>query len=273
MIGAAVAVAGLGAGIAAAVTGSQEASQAGTSSTAVMAGPPYSYYQSMMGPYYGGSGSMMGSGYGWMLGSAGYQWMFGGTAAPGWMRGGQLPAIMMGTSTDMGRVMGRLWANAPGPRVSSIEAAALGRQVPVGAAISRSANTIAFTTSTVSFAAVASPSGGPDETFRIGGLVNPKLVVPAGARVTVQVINADPGTAHGIIITKAADHVSWMPMMTDRPAFADSALWFLGNATAAGMLSATVVFTASTAGSYRYLCAVPGNAQKGMTSQFTVTPS
>lgn len=109
----------------------------------------------MMGRYYGGSGSMMGGGYGWMLASAGYRWMFGGVGAPAWMRGAQLAATMMGTSTDMGQVMGRLWANAPGPRVSSVQAAALGRQVPVGNTISMSAITITFTSSTVRFAAVA----------------------------------------------------------------------------------------------------------------------
>jgi len=49
--------------------------------------------------------------------------------------------------------------------------------------------------------AVASPVGGPDETFRIAGLTDPRVVVPTGARVTVQVVNADPDTAHGLVIT------------------------------------------------------------------------
>ncbi len=274
VIGAAVAAAGLGAGVAVAVSGGPgTASQRGTTSAVVTAAPPYSYYQSMMNRYYGGTGSMMSGSYGWMMGTSGYRWMFGGTTAPAWMRGALVPAIMMGTSTDMGQVMGQLWANAPGPRVSTSQAAALGGQVPAGATVSKSANTITFTTSTVSLAAVASPAIGPDETFRIGGLVDPKLVVPAGARVTIQVINADPVTAHGLVITSAADPVSAMPMMTDRPAFTGSAVWFLGNLTAAGMHSATMVFTASTAGSYTYLCPVPGHAEKGMSGQLTVTPS
>ena len=96
--------------------------------------------------------------------------------------------------------------------------------------------------------------------------------MPARARVTIQVIDADPDTAHGLVITSAADPaVSWMPMMTDRPAFTGSALWFLGNPTAAGMHAGTLTFTAATPGSYRYLCPVPGHAQKGMTGQITVT--
>jgi len=61
-----------------------------------------------------------------------------------------------------------------------------------------------------------------------------------------------------------------MPMMTARPAFAGSALWFLGNPTAAGLHEGTLTFTAATPGTYHYLCPVPGHAQKGMTGTFTV---
>jgi FtsP/CotA-like multicopper oxidase with cupredoxin domain len=81
---------------------------------------------------------------------------------------------------------------------------------------------------------VAGPAGGPDETFRIAGLVNPAITVPAGARVSIQVVNTDPDTAHGLVITASADTSSPMPMMTSYPAFTGSALWFLGNPTAAG---------------------------------------
>ena len=90
----------------------------------------YAYYQSMMGRLYGG-GSMMGGGsYGWMMGASGYQWMMGGTAAPDWMRGQALPGFMMSTSSDPGQVMGALFANAPGPRVSPAQAARLGSPDP-----------------------------------------------------------------------------------------------------------------------------------------------
>jgi rusticyanin len=272
LIGAAVAVAGLGAGAAAAVTSNLGTTPKGTAGAAVSAVPPYSYYRSMMSRYYGGSPmSMMGGGYGWMMGAAGYRWMFGSAAAPAWMRGAHLPPMMMGTGTDMGHMMGRLWANAPGPRVSPEQAARDGSQVPGGASISRRANTVTFTSSTVSLTAEASPAGGPDETFRIAGLVNPKVIVPAGSKVSVQVINADPNTAHGLVITASHDLSSWMPMMTARPAFTGSALWFLGDPTATGMHVGTLTFTAATPGTYHYLCPVPGHAQKGMTGQLIVS--
>jgi rusticyanin len=177
---------------------------------------------------------------------------------------------MMGSGTDPGKVMGTLFANAPGPRVSAAQAAALGSQAPAGARVSKASNTVTFTTATARLAIVASPSGGPDETFRVAGLVNPAIVVPAGALVAIQLVNADSGTAHGLVITASAANASWMPMMTARPAFPGSALWFLGSPTSAGLHEGTIAFTATTPGTYRYLCPVPGHAQKGMAGTFTV---
>jgi plastocyanin len=225
----------------------------------------------MMKGLYGG-GTMMGGGsYSWMMGATGYQWMMGGTAAPAWMRGSALPGFMMGTSSDPGQVMGALFANAPGSRVSAVRAAQLGSQVPAGATLDRAANRITFTGATVRLTILASPAGGPDETFRIAGLTDPAITVPAGAQVGIEVINADPDTAHGLVITVGGATSSSMPMRTARPAFPGSAVWFLGNPTPAGMHAATLNFTATTPGSYRYLCPVPGHAQEGMTGAFTVS--
>lgn len=150
--------------------------------------------------------------YRWMMSQAGYQWMTGsGTASPGWMAGGTLPAAMMNTgmmstgmtggSTDPGKVMGTLFANAPGPRV---------------------------------------------------------------------LVNADPDTAHGLVVTASSANASWMPMMTARPTFTGSALWFIGNPTSAGLHEGTITFAAATPGTYQYLCPVPGHARKGMAGTLTV---
>jgi hypothetical protein len=153
-----------------------------------------------------GIGEMTGRGPGsWMMGADGYRWMTGISGVPGWMYGGRLPGYMMGASTDPGKIMGRFWANAPGPRVSPAEAATLSRQIPAGAHISRAARTITFASTSVHLTVVASPAGGPDETFRIAGLVNTTLVVPAGAWVSIEVIYADPDTSHGLVITARQD--------------------------------------------------------------------
>jgi rusticyanin len=272
LIGVAVAVAGLGTGIAIATAGSGAPAPATAAPSA--GSPSYSYYRSTMSSYYGGSSMMGGTGTSqWMMGTAGYQWMFGGTSAPAWMRGAVMPGSMMGAGTDPGRFMGQLWASAPGPRVSPSQAAQSGSQIPAGAHVNAGARTITFTTAGVHLVAVASPAGGPDETFRIAGLVNPAITVPAGAQVSIQVINADPDTARGLVITATQDTSSPMPMMTSRPAFPGSALWFLGNPTTAGMHTATQTFTATQPGTYHYLCPVPGHAQEGMTGTFTVSSS
>jgi len=264
-----IAAAGVGTGAAIAAS-SSPGGPATAASASSAASPGYSWYRSMMNGYYGGGSMMGGSSAGWMMSEAGYRWMTGGAASPGWMTGGGLPGMMMGGGTDPGKVMGSLWANAPGPRVSAAQAAALGGQVPAGAQVDRAANTLTFTTATAALTIVASPSGGPDETFRAAGLTNPRVIVPAGARVSIQLVNADPDTAHGLVVTSAGAAGSWMPMMTARPAFAGSALWFLGNPTQAGMHAGTLTFTASAAGSYQYLCPVPGHAQKGMAGAFIV---
>jgi uncharacterized cupredoxin-like copper-binding protein len=116
---------------------------------------------------------------------------------------------------------------------------------------------------------VASPAM-PAEAFRIAGMTNPAISAPAGAHVTIELINADEDMAHGLVITSADTARSPMPMMTAAPAFGGSALWFLGKPTAAGMHAGTLTFTAATPGSYQYLCPVPGHAQKGMAGTFTV---
>ena len=267
-----IAAAGLGTGAAIAASGSPGRPAA---SSAASAGPGYSWYRSMMTAHYGnGSGMMGNSSYGWMMSRAGYRWMMGGTGSPGWMTGALPPAMtgtaMMGGGSDPGTIMGSLFSGAPGPRVSAAQATALGSQVPAGAQVSTAGNTITFTSTTVRLTILASPSGGPDETFRAAGLVNPRIVVPAGARLSIQFINADPDTAHGLVITASDASTSWMPMMTARPSFTGSALWFLGNPTSAGMHEGTLAFTASTPGTYHYLCPVPGHAEKGMSGTFTV---
>ena len=267
VVGAAAVLVAATAGAGLAYASRQAAPHAPASVTAD--GSSYAYYQSMMARF--GANSMMGGSQGSMMGETGYGQMMGGTNAPGWMRGNALPGYMMGTSTDPGKIMGALLANAPGPRITPIQATGLGNQTPSGASIDITHRVITLAGSTVSLIALASPAGGPDETFRIAGLVNPTLVVKTGARVTIEVVNADPNTAHGLVVTTTGATSSYMPMMTTSPAFNGAAVWFLGDPTTAGMHQATLTFTATTPGTYRYICAVPGHAQKGMVGTFIVT--
>jgi plastocyanin len=73
-----------------------------------------------------------------------------------------------------------------------------------------------------------------------------------------------------LVVTSTGSATSFMPMMTEREAFSGAAVWFLGNPTSAGLHEGTMTFTASTSGTYQYLCPVPGHAQKGMVGSFVV---
>ncbi len=230
--------------------------------------PAYRYYQSIVARL--GVGSMMSNAYGWMTGSSGYAWMLGGADAPEWMRGESLPDFMMGDESDPSTVMGRLFAAAPGPRVSRAKADALGAAAPPGAVVDHRAKRLIFSGDSVRLTVLASPSK-PEGYFRIANMIDPTVVIAAGARVTINFINADPDMAHGIVVSPWGDGASWMPMMTAGPAFGGAALWFLGEATSAGMHEGTLHFTASTPGTYQYLCPVPGHAQEGLVGTLIVS--
>jgi rusticyanin len=165
--------------------------------------------------------------------------------------------------------MGELFANAPGPRVSKAQAKQLGNEVPAGATLDRSTNTVTFASQSVHLAVVASTSM-PAEDFKVAGLSNPTIVVPQGARVQVEFVNADLDMAHGFVVSAQGAESSAMPMMTTRPVFSGSALWFLGDPTSAGLHAASLSFTASEPGTYSYFCPLPGHAQKGMAGSFVV---
>jgi rusticyanin len=257
-------VAGLGIGVE--LAGSSSSSRSG--GTAASSEASYAYYQSMMRQFEGGS--MMGGSDNQMMGTQEYRWMVGGSSAPGWMTGGTLPSAMMGTSTDPGDVMGGLFANAPGPRVTPAEATRLGDVIPTGATVSTSRNRITLTGSTVHLVVLANPAAGPDDSFRTSGLVNPTIDVRKGAHIWIEVVNGDPDAADGLVVTKGISS-SAVPMMTTGTAFSGSAMWFLGDPTSAGLHAGTINFIAATPGTYQYLCAVPGHAQKGMIGKFVVT--
>ena len=243
------------------------AAQPSTVGTATTAGTAdYAYYRSVMARF--GMRAMAGSdeyGYGWMMGTT--------SAAPRWMVGGSLPGAMMGGGmmgeSDPGAVMGRLFADAPGPRVSAGRSVQLGSQVPAGATVNTAADRVVFHAGDVSLVVVAVPSASGGE-YRVAGLVDPTLVVPVGARVSIELINTDADAAHGLVVTTEGVATSSMPMAADALAFPGAAVWFLGDPNAAGMHAGTITFTASAPGNYQYLSPLPGQARSGMAGTLIV---
>lgn len=165
------------------------------------------------------------------------------------------------------QVGSRLAGRAP-QTVSTAQTKTLSEQVPTGASIDRATHTITFTSSAVSFTVVAIPPYGPDMTFGIAGMNNPTVIVPRGARVTVQFINADSNEAHGWIVTTHEPPFTFG--QTVIPAITGAFAGVLGNPTATGNGAETVTFQADNIGNYQYLCPMPGHAQMGMHGAFVV---
>lgn len=237
-------------------TGPVSAATAGNGNGSTQNGT--SGYSTMMSPGSFTRGGMMGGWNGTGIGSG--AGMMGGSGAFG--------------GNGMGAMMGRVLANASGARVSSAQAAAEATTVPVGATVDATNNRLTFTGDTVTLTLVAAMNEKNPYSFDVAGLTNPEITIPAGARVTLRLVNADTDMAHGVLITATgAAGTSWMPMMTSAAAFPGSAIRALADADSSGSPTATTTFTAGAPGTYTYLCRVPGHAQQGMHATLTVRPS
>jgi rusticyanin len=186
--------------------------------------------------------------------------------------GGGKPAAAGFSSSSLAQSIGRragtaLAGQAP-QTVSLGRTRALGDQVPPGARVDKASDTITFTGPSVAFTVVAVPPGGPDMTFRVAGLTNPALVVPAGAQVTVQFINGDSDEAHGWLITSEQPPFSFG--QPKAPAISGAFSGLIGDPTASGQGASTITFQAGHPGAYQYICPMPGHAQMGMHGAFIV---
>lgn len=193
-----------------------------------------------------------------MEGRQAFRWMTGGRAAPGWEGGRDLPTFLLPWSGEgPGRYVGWLFAGAPGPRMSEAEEERISRQVPAGAIVDAAAGTVSFNGGAVRLDAVALPT----HRFALAGLSDPTIVVRAGARVRVEVVNEDPTSAHGLVVAKKGATSTWLPMAETTPAFPGSALWFLGDP-----LQRALTWAASA--SER-----PGRASTSTWTRYRATPS
>lgn len=144
----------------------------------------------------------------------------------------------------------------------------LSQQAPAGASVDPRTDTITFTGTRVSFTVVAIAPGAPDMTFRVAGLSNPTIIVPTGAQVTVRFINNDSNEAHGWLVTSNQPPFGFgQPAV---PAIAGASAGVIGDPVSGDDGANTVSFTAGSAGSYHYICPMPGHAQMGMHGSFIV---
>ena len=186
------------------------------------------------------------------------------------------PAMSMGRggfsssslSQTIARAAGTALAGLAPEAVSAARTRALGDQVPAGASVDKASDTITFASREVSFTVVAVPPGGPDMTFRVAGLTDPAIVVPRGARVTVQFINGDSDEAHAWIVVSEQPPFSFG--QPKDPAISGAFSGVIGDPTAGGQGARTFTFQAGAAGTYQYVCPMPGHAQMGMHGAFIV---
>mgnify|MGYP001305637230 CR=1 FL=1 len=169
---------------------------------------------------------------------------------------------------SIGRKVGTALAGTAPQTVSTSQASSLSNQVPAGASVSRAANAIVFAGRSVSFTVVAVPPGGPDMTFRAAGLTNPEIVVPRGAQVTVEFINADTDEAHGWLVTSEQPPFTFGQSKV--PSVNGAFAGLIGDPTASGDGVRTITFKAGQARTYQYICPMPGHAQMGMHGAFIV---
>ncbi len=162
------------------------------------------------------------------------------------------------------------YGSGAGSTVSRATVARMGNAVPSGASIDRAGNRIVFTGRDVQLNVVGSPMGQKDQTFRIGGLVNPTIVVPKGAEVHISFVNADTNMPHNFVVTPSGAPFAYMTMMQAPLAFSGAATPILRSQSGASAESFDTSFAATSPGQYTYLCTVPGHAEQGMYGSFIV---
>lgn len=140
-----------------------------------------------------------------------------------------------------------------------------------GVVVVHKTNSVMYNGGSADIVALASPDGKPNMTWEIDGLVNPTVVVRANTQITVDLVNTDWGYMHGFEITTTPPPYPYMSMMGISNQFVMMPLPERGtkNLSTANYYSSSSILTL-VAGTYYYLCPVPGHAQQGMYGKFVV---
>ncbi len=157
--------------------------------------------------------------------------------------------------------------NGNGGVLTSSSVSSLQQKATTGT-INKSKNSITFTQSTVNLVVLAAPPGRSGEYFEIDNLINPTLIVKTGTTINLTLVNED-NEMHGFEIVNAQPPFSRYPMMSDKTLFNSFIMPIWGTNTNSYYSSNTTI-TASSSGSYTYLCPVPGHAQMGMYGKIVI---
>jgi rusticyanin len=156
--------------------------------------------------------------------------------------------------------------------ISPAAAHTLARKTAATAVVDHGAHTVIYPGARVELVALGSPPGNPDETWNIAGMLNPTVHIRTGAQVTVHFINADADqdTWHGWLLTAARPVYPRQVAQRVPLAFPGAVAGPVHGETAHRWFGRTVHFIAARAGTYYYLCQVPGHARMGMYGELVV---
>ena len=169
-----------------------------------------------------------------------------------------------GAGGMMGGALGSVWTPS--------KVSALVKQSEKGVTLNKTTNTITYHSRHVLLVPLAAPAAlhVSGMQWEIDGLINPTVVIPKGAHVTVDLVNADQGYMHGFEITTAEPPFIRMAMGQGSIAFARAFVMPIPPETTQGQYHRSTQFAASKAGTYYYICPVPGHAAAGMAGRFIV---
>ena len=179
--------------------------------------------------------------------------------------GAQLVAAPQGSGGMDGMMGPGDMGQAASPQVTS--ARAVRGQIEAathGAHVTSSARKITYLTKQVSLVMVGAPPGRPGMYWQADGLVNPTILVPAKSTITVHFADGDPGTHHGWELTATPPPYPRMAMMEAWPVVPGGFAMPVPPPAGSTWYGRTLKFVAPPAGTYHYLCPVPGHAQQGM---------
>lgn len=137
----------------------------------------------------------------------------------------------------------------------------------------RSGTTLTYNSRQVRLVALGAPGDRPGMYWQIDGIDGPNgptVNVPAGATITVDFADGDPGHPHGFEITTAAPPYNRMAMMDGRVAAPGAFIMPVPPPKGSEWSAATVTFQAPPPGTYHIICPVPGHAEQGMWAIFIV---
>ncbi len=127
-----------------------------------------------------------------------------------------------------------------------------------------SGNTVTYG-KTANVVAAAVLPGFPFPSFEIHHVKNPTLVFPAGATVNFTFINTNKGFGHSFDVTKKGPPYAVMPQIT--PIVVGTGF---SPVPAGGKFGYATFTWHPTAGTYYYVCQIPGHAATGMFGKIVV---